>query len=71
MLMQARAEQFYLSFVTSSDTAPEQMRKIFAEEDTRLAALERPGLAQTARCSPARKCAGYTNGCLLRRGRWS
>jgi len=36
MLMQAHAEQFYLGFVTSSDTAREQMREVFAETDTRL-----------------------------------
>jgi len=40
MLMQARAEQAYLVFVTSSDIAREQMRKIFAETDTRLPPLE-------------------------------
>ena len=34
--MQAHAEQFYLGFVTSSDTAREQMREVFAETDTRL-----------------------------------
>jgi hypothetical protein len=44
MLMQARAEQFYLSFVTSSDTAREQMREIFAETDTRLPPVERARL---------------------------
>ena len=42
--MQARAEQFYLSFVTSSDTAREQMREVFAETDTRLPPLERARL---------------------------
>jgi hypothetical protein len=41
MLMQARAEQFYLGFITSSDTTREQMREVFAETDTRLPALER------------------------------
>jgi hypothetical protein len=44
MLMQARAEQFYLSFITSSDTAREQMREVFAETDTRLPTLERARL---------------------------
>jgi hypothetical protein len=44
MLMQARAQQFYLSFITSSDTAREQMREVFAETDTRLPPLERARL---------------------------
>jgi hypothetical protein len=44
MLMQARAQQFYLGFITSSDTAREQMREIFAETDTRLPPLERARL---------------------------
>jgi hypothetical protein len=44
MLMQARAEQFYLGFVTSSDTAREQMREVFAETDTRLSPVERARL---------------------------
>jgi hypothetical protein len=44
MLMQACAEQFYLSYVTSSDTAREQMREVFAETDTRLPTLERARL---------------------------
>jgi hypothetical protein len=42
--MQARAEQFYLSFVTSSDIAREQMGEVFAETDTRLPPLERARL---------------------------
>ena len=42
--MQARAQQFYLSFITSSDTAREQMREVFAETDTRLPPLERARL---------------------------
>jgi len=42
--MQARAEQFYLSFITSSDPAREGMREVFAEEDTRLPPLERARL---------------------------
>ena len=42
--MQARARQFYLSFVTSSDPAREQMRGAFAETDTRLPTLERTRL---------------------------
>ena len=41
MLTQARAQQFYLSFITSSDPAREGMREVFAEEDTRLPPLER------------------------------
>jgi len=40
----ARAEQFYLSFITSSDPAREQMREVFAEEDTRLPPPERARL---------------------------
>jgi hypothetical protein len=44
LLMQAHAEQFYLSFVTSSDTAREQMREVFAETDTRLPPVERARL---------------------------
>jgi hypothetical protein len=44
MLMQAHAEQFYLSFVTSSDTAREQMAEVFAATDTRLPPLERARL---------------------------
>ena len=55
MLMQARAEQFYLSFITSSDPAREGMREVFAEEDTRLPPLERAWLGANAPCSPARK----------------
>src|SRR5215470_4547182 len=39
-----RAEQFYLSFITSSDPAREGMREVFAEEDTRLPPLERARL---------------------------
>ena len=49
MLLQARAQQFYLSYLTSSDTAREQMREVFAETDTRLPPLERARLG--ARCS--------------------
>jgi hypothetical protein len=44
MLTQAHAEQFYLSVITSSDTAREQMRKVFAETDARLPPLERARL---------------------------
>ena len=40
--MQARAEQFYLSVVTGSDTA--RMREVFAETDTRLPPVERARL---------------------------
>jgi hypothetical protein len=46
MLMQARAEQFYLSVVTGSDTA--RMREVFAETDTRLPQLERARLGANA-----------------------
>jgi len=70
MLMQARAQQFYLGFITSGDTAREQMREVFAETDTRLPPWNGPGLALTAPCSPALKFAGYTRSCLLSRGRW-
>ncbi len=45
MLTEAHAEQFYLGFVTSSDTAREQMREVFAETDTRLPPLERARLS--------------------------
>jgi hypothetical protein len=44
LLTEAHAEQAYLVFVTSSDTAPEQMREVFAETDTRLPPLERSRL---------------------------
>jgi hypothetical protein len=44
LLMQARAQQFYLSFITSSDTAREQMREVFAETDTRLPTRDRARL---------------------------
>ena len=44
MLLQARAEQFYLSFITSSDIAREGMREVLAETDTRLPPLERARL---------------------------
>jgi hypothetical protein len=44
MLMQARAEQFYLAFITSSVTAREQTREVFADTDTRLPTLERARL---------------------------
>jgi hypothetical protein len=47
MLMQARAEQFYLSVVTGSDTA--RMREVFAETDMWLPPPERARLG--ARCS--------------------
>jgi hypothetical protein len=54
MLMQARAQQFYLGFITSSDTAREQMREVFAETDTRQPSLERarPGANGTVFASP-------------------
>ena len=44
MLLQARAEQFYLSFITSSDPARKGMAEVFDEEDTRLPPLERARL---------------------------
>jgi hypothetical protein len=44
LLTEAHAEQFYLAFVTSSDTAREQMREAFAATDTRLPPLERARL---------------------------
>ncbi len=44
LLTEAHAEQFYLSFVTSSDTAREQMREAFAATDTRLPPVERARL---------------------------
>jgi hypothetical protein len=44
MLTQARAEQHYLAFVTSSDAAREQMREVFAETDIRLPPVERARL---------------------------
>jgi len=46
MLTQARAQQFYLSVITGSDTP--RMRKVFAETDTRLPPLEAARLG--ARC---------------------
>jgi hypothetical protein len=49
MLLQARAQQFYLSFITSSDNAREGMREVFAETDTRLPTLERARVG--ARCA--------------------
>jgi hypothetical protein len=44
MLTQARAQQFYMSVITSSETAREQMREVFAETDARLPLLERSRL---------------------------
>jgi hypothetical protein len=44
LLTEAHAEQYYLGFITSSDTAREQMREVFAETDTRLPPLERARL---------------------------
>jgi hypothetical protein len=44
LLTEAHAEQYYLGFVTSSDTAREQMREVFAATDTRLPPLERARL---------------------------
>jgi hypothetical protein len=61
LLTQAHAEQFYLSFVTSSDTAREQMREVFAATDTRLPPLERARLGASGSVLAAPKCAGYTN----------
>ena len=50
--MQARAEQFYLSVGSGSDTA--RMREVFAETDTRLPPLERArlGASGSAFASP-------------------
>jgi hypothetical protein len=44
MLTEAHAEQAYLAFVTSTDTAREQMREVFAATDTRLPPVERARL---------------------------
>jgi len=44
MLVQARAQQFYLGFITSSDAPRDHMREVFAETDTRLPPLERARL---------------------------
>ena len=70
MLLQARAEQFYLSFVTSSDIAREGMREVFAETDTRLPSLERARLGANGSVFASAEVRGYTNGCLPSRGRW-
>ena len=52
MLMHARAQQFYLSIITGSDTA--RMREVFTQTDTRLpAARSGPTWARGAHCSPA------------------
>ena len=44
LLTEAHAGQFYLGFVTSSDTAREQMREAFTATDTRLPPAERSRL---------------------------
>jgi hypothetical protein len=44
LLTEAHAEQAYLAFVTSSDTAREQMHEAFAATDTQLSPLERARL---------------------------
>jgi hypothetical protein len=44
LLTEAHAEQAYLAFVTSSDTARDQMREVFAATDTRLPPLARARL---------------------------
>ena len=44
LLTEAHAEQAYLAFLTSSDTAREQMREVFAETDARLPPVERARL---------------------------
>src|SRR5215831_3670649 len=44
LLTEAHAGQAYLAFVTSSATAREQMREVFAATDTRLPPLERARL---------------------------
>ena len=58
LLTEAHAEQAYLAFLTSSDTAREQMREVSAATDTRLPPWSGPGLAQAAPCSAAPQCAG-------------
>ena len=58
MLMQARAEQFHLSFVTSSDTAREQMREVFAAADTRLPPVERARLGASGSVFASHKVNG-------------
>jgi hypothetical protein len=44
LLTEAHAEQAYLAFVTSSDTAREHMAEVHAATDTRLPPLERSRL---------------------------
>jgi hypothetical protein len=44
LLVQAHAEQAYLAFITSNDTARQQMREVLAATDTRLPPLERSRL---------------------------
>jgi hypothetical protein len=70
MLMQARAQQDYLGFITSSDTARERMADVFAETDTRLPTVERgpagrevrtvrqPGSTRVIRAAVCRGVAG-------------
>src|SRR5215813_9772295 len=68
MLMQARAQQFYLSFITSSDTAREQMREVFAETDTRLPTVERARLGARGSAFASPKVRGLYE--LLFAGAW-
>jgi len=68
--MQARAEQFYLSFVTSSDTAREQMREVFAETDTRLPPVERARLGASGSVFASPRVIGLYEQLLPSRGRW-
>jgi hypothetical protein len=69
MLTQARAQQFYLSFITSSGTAREQMREVFAEEDTRLAPLERARLGANGTMFASPRVRGLYERLLPSRGR--
>jgi hypothetical protein len=70
MPIQARAEQFYLSFVTSSDPAREGMREVFAETDTRLPPLERTQLGPNGSVFASPQVRGLYEQLLPRRGPW-
>jgi hypothetical protein len=69
MLMQARAQQFYLSFITSSDPARKGMREVFAETDTRLPPLERARLGANGTVFASPQVRGYASCCVPSRGR--
>jgi hypothetical protein len=58
MLTQARAQQFYLSFITSRDSARELMRESFAATDTKLPPLERARLGASGSAFASRKVRG-------------